>query len=38
MTNWFNKLPKRTRAIILVAALMTIIFLWYMAIRTAAEQ
>ena len=36
MTNWFNKLPKRTRAIILVAALVVIVFLWYMAIRTAS--
>jgi|GEM_PF-2611821 alkylhydroperoxidase/carboxymuconolactone decarboxylase family protein YurZ len=37
MTNWFNKLPKRTRAIILIAALVAIGFFWYMAWQTATN-
>jgi uncharacterized membrane protein len=35
MTDWFNKLPKKIRAAILIAALLAIAFFWYMTWRTA---
>jgi hypothetical protein len=38
MNNWFDKLPKKTRIIILVAALAVIAGLWFMAWRTATKS